>query len=105
MANERKGERKLVNHLDILTSFLSRTEVFLPVFPIQNCPPILIQLDGSDNDLAGVDANGSGSAIRLVTLHTVNVDDPFLTVHLGDFPFPTLVRPPNNSDLIIFTDW
>ena len=67
--------------------------------------PILIQLDSGDNDLAGVNADGSGSTIRLITLHTVNVDDPFLTIHLGNFSFPTLVCPPNDPDLVIFADW
>src|ERR1700729_1414867 len=41
--------------------------------------PILVQFDGGDYHLARVYTDRSSGAIRLVTLHTVNVDDPFLT--------------------------
>lgn len=111
-----------VDHFDIL-SLLSCTGGFLPVFPVQNCPPakytqirsrlyhahdcyipILIQLDGDDNHFAGVHTNRGSSAIRLVALHAVNVDDPFFTVHLCDFSFPTLVCPPNDPDLVVLAD-
>jgi len=95
---------RLIDHLDILTSLLSRVGVFLPVFPVQNCPPILIQLDSGDNHLAGVHTDRSSGAIRLVALHTVNVDDPFFTVHLCDFSFPTFVCPPNNPDEVVLAN-
>jgi len=103
--DEKKGANRSIDHLDILASLLSRAGVFLPVFPVQNCPSILVQLDGNNDHLTGVYADGSSSTIRLVALHTVNVDDPFLTVHLRDFPFPTFICPPDDPDLVIFADW
>jgi len=99
-----RRQNRLVDHLDILTGLLSRAGVFLPVFSVQNRPSIFVQFDVDDNHLARVYTDRSSSAIRLVALHTVNVDDPFFTVHLRDFSLPTLVCPPNNPDLVIFAD-
>ena len=73
----------------------------LSVLSVQNRTPVLVQLDRSDNDIAGVDANGDGSTVRLVALDTVDVDDPLLTVHLGHLALPTLVLAPNDPDLIV----
>ena len=41
-----------VDHLDILA------RVLLPVLALQDRPPVLVKLDGGDDNVAGVDANG-----------------------------------------------
>ena len=73
------------------------------VYPGPNLP-ILVELDGGDNDVAGVDADGGARAIRLVPLHTVDMDDPLLAVNLGDLALTTLELSSNNSDLVVFAD-
>ena len=65
------------------------------------CLPVLVQLDGGNDNVAGVDANGDGCAVRLVALDTVNVDHPLLAVHLGNLALATLVLAPNDPDLIV----
>ena len=66
--------------------------------------PVLVKLDASNYDVAGVDANGNSRAIRLVALDTVDVDHPLLTVNLGDLALPTLVLAPDNPYLIVLAD-
>ena len=68
------------------------------------CLPVLVQLDRRDDDVAGVDANGGRRAVRLVPLHTVNVDNPLLAVHLGDLALPTLVLSADDPDLVILAN-
>lgn len=72
---------------------------------VEGCnAPVLVQLDSGDNNLAGVDANGDGCAVRLVALDTVDVDHPLLAVHLGDLALTTLVLAPNDPDLVILAN-
>ena len=66
--------------------------------------PVLVQLDVGDDNVAGVDADGDGRTVRLVTLDTVDVDHPLLTVNLGDLALPTLVLAPDNPYLIVLAD-
>jgi hypothetical protein len=66
--------------------------------------PILVQLDGGDNNIAGVDANGGASAVRLVSLDTVDMDNPLLAVHLQNLALTALELSSNNSDLVVFAD-
>lgn len=66
--------------------------------------PVLVQLDGGDDNIAGVDTNGDRRAVRLVSLDTVNVDNPLLAVHLRDLAFPSLVLAPHNPNLVILAD-
>ena len=92
---------KLVDtHLDFHLLAIS----LLSVLSVQNCTPVLVQLDRSDNDVAGVDANGSRGTVGLVTLYPVNVDHPFFTVNLGDFAFPALEFASYDSYFVVFTD-
>jgi len=49
----------LIDHLDV-SRFLGG---FLPVLPVQNCPSVSIQLDGGDNNVAGVDTDGGGRTV------------------------------------------
>jgi len=67
--------------------------------------PILVKLYGGDHNFAGVDANRSSCTIGLVALHTVNVDDPFLAVHLRNLSFPTFVLSPHNPYFVVLADW
>jgi len=49
----------LIDHLDI-SSFLGG---LLPVLPVQNRPSVGVQLDGGDNNIARVDADGGGRTV------------------------------------------
>ena len=66
--------------------------------------PVFVELDANDDNLGGVDTDRHSCTIGLVTLYSVDVDNPFLAVNLRDLSFPTLVFPAHNSNLIIFTD-
>lgn len=112
-----------IDHFDIFTCG-SRARILFPVFPLQNCSPamtikliqiedavsqnpdapVFIQLDSGDDHIAGVHTNRSSGAIRLVAVHTVNVNNPFLAIHLSDLALPTLVCTPNYPHLIIFAN-
>jgi len=65
--------------------------------------PVLVKLEREDDDVAWVDANGGRSAIRFISLHTVNVNDPLLSVNLGDLALTTLVFSSDNANLVIFS--
>ena len=75
--------------------------LLLAVFSLKDRPPILVELEGGDNDVARVDADGDRRAVRLVPLDTIDVDDPFFTVDLGDLSLTTLVFSTDNPDFII----
>jgi hypothetical protein len=66
--------------------------------------PVLVQLDGGNDNVAGVDTDGCGGAVRLVALDTVDVDDPFLAVDLGHFSLPALVLAAYDADLVVLAD-
>jgi len=91
----------LIDHLDISSSLRG----LVPVLPIQNRPSVSVQFDGGDNDIAGVDTDGGSRAVRLVSLHTVDVDDPFLAVDLRHLSLTTLVLSSNDADFVVFADW
>ena len=65
---------------------------------------VLVELEAGDNDVAGVNADGGSRPIRLVSLHTVNVDNPFLAVDLSDFSLTSLVFSPDNANLVILAN-
>ena len=66
--------------------------------------PVLVQLDGGNNNIAGMDTDGDGCTVRLVALDTVDMDHPLLTVYLGDLALPTLVLAPNNPYLVVLAN-
>ena len=68
-------------------------------------PPILVKLDGGDHDFAGVDTNGRSGSVGLVALHTINMNDPFLAIHLCNLSFPTLVLSAYNPYFVILANW
>lgn len=63
--------------------------------------PVIVELDGGDDNVGWVNANGGGCAVGLVSLYTLDVHDPLLPVHLGDLSFSTLVFSPYNPDLVV----
>lgn len=71
------------------------------IFPVKDGPPVLVQLNGNDDDIAGMNADGNARTVRLVPLDTVYMDDPLLTVHLGDLALASLVLSSDNPHLII----
>jgi len=89
---------ELIDHLNITSS------VLLPVFPFQDRPSVLVKLERDDDDVAWVDANGGRSAIRLIPLHAIYVNNPFLSVNLCDLALTTLVFSSDNANLIIFSN-
>ena len=66
--------------------------------------PVLVEFECGNHDIAGVDANGSSGTVRLVPLHTLNVDNPLLAVHLGDLALTTLVLSADDADLVILAN-
>ena len=44
---------------------------------------ICTNLEGSDDNVGGVDSDGGGSGVRLLDVDSLDVDDPLLTVDLG----------------------
>lgn len=51
-----------------------------------------------------MDADGSGGAVGLVALYTVDVDHPFFTVDLGDFALSALVFAAHDADFVVLAD-
>jgi hypothetical protein len=51
-----------------------------------------------------VDANEGRRAVGLVTLDTVDVDDPALAVDLGDLALAALVFAADDADFVVFAD-
>ena len=75
--------------------------LLLAVFSLKDRPPILVELEGGNDDIAWVNTNGDRRAIRLVPLDTIDVDNPLFTVDLGDLSLTTLVFSTDNPDFII----
>lgn len=66
--------------------------------------PIFVELDVDDDNLGWVNTNRHCCAIRFVALYTVDVNNPFLAVHLRDLSLSPLVLPANNFDFVVLTD-
>jgi len=81
-----------------------RVRVLFTVLAVQNSPTVLIQLDRGNYNVAGVDANGYRSTVRLVALDTVDMDHPFFAVHLGNLALTSLVLATDDPDFIILSD-
>jgi len=76
----------------------------LAVFSVKDCPPVLVEFERGNNDVAWVDTNGDRRAVRLVPLDAIDVDNPLFTVDLGDLSLTTLVFSTDNPDFVILTD-
>lgn len=106
-----------INHLHVVGFFC-----LLSVLAVQDCSsvglfrqpneklsaradrPVLVELDADDDNLGGMDTDGHRCTIRFVALYTVDVDDPFLAIHLCDLSFPALVLPAHNSNFVVLAD-
>jgi len=93
-----KKRKPLVGHLNITPPCC---RVLFPVFAFEDGAPVLVHFDAGNDHLAGVDTNGYGGTVRLVSLDTVDVDDPLLAVDLGHFALTPDVLSTGDSDLII----
>ena len=111
-----------VDHFNVITSQRSCARVLLPIFPVQDGAPgipfsvegkpkgphrpvpVLIQFERDDDHIAGMDANGCSGAVRLVALHAVDVNHPFLSVDLRDLALSPLVLAPYDPYLVVFAD-
>jgi len=76
----------------------------LAVFSLKDCPPILVKLEGGNNDVAWVDTNGDRRAVRLVPLDAIDVDNPLFTVDLGDLSLTTFVFSADNPNFVILAN-
>lgn len=79
--------------------------ILLSVLALKDGFSVFVQLQRGDNNVAWMDANGGRRAVDLVTVHSVDVDDPFFTVDLGDLSITTLVFSPHNQDLVVLSYW
>jgi hypothetical protein len=66
--------------------------------------PVLVNLQAGDNDVGRVDTNHDRLSVSLLPVHTLDVDDPLLAVHLHDLALPPGVGASNDEDLIILAD-
>lgn len=87
---------------DLVSLFLSSG--LLAVFSFKDCSPILVKLEGGNNNVAWMDTNGDRRAVRLVPLDTIDVDDPLFTVNLGDLSLTALVFSTDDPDFVILTN-
>ena len=51
-----------------------------------------------------MDANGDRSTVGLVASDSVDMDDPLLTVDLGDFALPALVLAAHDTDFVVLAN-
>ena len=87
-----------VGHLDVLLCGLERG------LALEDRTAVLVELEGDNDDVGRVNADGRGRAVGLVPLNAVDVDDPLLAVHLRDLALTTLVLAPDNPNLVVLAD-
>ena len=76
----------------------------LAIFSFEDRPPILVELERCDDDVAWVNADGDRGSIGLVPLDTVDVDNPLFTVDLGNLSLATLVFSADDPNFVILSD-
>jgi len=89
-------------HLSILThrpAWDLRT-----ILAFKNSLAVLIELNGGDDNVAGVNTKGSSRPVDLVTVDAVNMNYPFFAVHLGDLALSSLMLATDNQNFVIFAD-
>jgi len=91
-------------------SFLSRMArlrrvITDPKMQWRSSSPVLVQLDSSNNNFTGMNANRHTRAVRLIPLDTIDVNDPLLAVHLCDLAIAPLVLAPDDPYFIILPYW
>jgi len=97
MKSQTYGTRRSLGSLGLGSGLLA-------VFSLKDRPSILVKLEGGNDNVAWVNANGDRRAIRLVPLDTIDVDNPLFTVDLGDLSLTTLVFSSDNPDFVILTN-
>lgn len=65
---------------------------------------ILVELELSDDHVAGVDAEGDALAVGLLAGHALNVDHVFEAVHRRDLALLVLVGAADDHDLVVLAD-
>ena len=72
---------------------------------IKQCLPVFVQLQLCDHHLGGMNGNGHGLAVHLVSCDTLHMDAVLLAVHLGHLALTVAEMAPHNDNLIIPTNW
>lgn len=86
-------------------SCLSLLRVDLPagLDALKQALTVLVDLELGDLDLAGVDTDGDGLAVGLLTGDTLDVDDIFQAVDGDDLALTALVGATGDDDLVVFS--
>lgn len=71
---------------------------------LENVLSILVELEFADDNLARVNANLDRLAVRLLTRHSLDVNEVFQTVDRGDLAFSALVGATNDGDFVVLPD-
>jgi hypothetical protein len=64
----------------------------------------LTHLERGDDNVRWVDSDGDGGSVRLLNGHSLDVDDPFLSVDLDDLSLSSLVFASDDEDLVVLSD-
>lgn len=86
----------LLGHLDVTR--------LLAALALEDSSSVLVELEGSDDNVGGVDANRGSSSVALLNVDSVDVDDPLLPVDLGDLALSALVLSSDNQNLVVLPD-
>merc|ERR1719199_925688 len=81
------------------------TFLYTSVLPVQECLPILVELELRDHNLGRVDANGHGLTVGLVPGDSFNMNAPLLAVDLCHLALTVVKMATNNHNLVIPSDW
>lgn len=76
----------------------------LPALPLQNCVPVLVDLELRDLHLARVDADGDRLSVYLLSGDALDVDDVFQAIDGNDLAFTTLERATGDDDLVVLAN-
>ncbi len=91
-------------HVDLNIVTLLALSILLAVLSVKDRTAVIVELEGGDNDVRGVDANVRGGAIGLVAGDTFDMDHPLLAVDLGNLALPALVLAAGDADLVVLAD-
>lgn len=70
----------------------------------QKNAPVLVDPESSNHNVRRVDSNHDSLSVSLLTVNSLNVDDPLLPVNLGHLSLAPLVRSTNDENLVVFSD-
>lgn len=94
----RRGERLVVLHLNVA--------VILALLGLagKDVLAVTVELEAGDDNIGRVNLEGDCGAVGLLTVHTLDVDDPLLAVDLEHLTLGTLRRSTDNQNFVILTD-